>query len=425
MASVPRETSVVRGKLTTRFINSVTRPGKYHDRSSLGLYLHVRTKGSKQYVQRLVINGRRKEIGLGPHPAVTLYEARNLALENKRKALAGHDPAGLKAKQKEVPTFAEAVERTAKSIENKFSERYMRGFRNSLKLHVTPVLGHLQVNKIDNTDLVSLINKVSAEKPATAKSLKARISKVFNYCVSMGYVKNNLVEISRGAFDSLDVKVTPRVSLSYNKCHDFIKKLHDSDGYIGVKLILEFIILTAKRSGETRTAEWKEIDFESCIWNIPKEHTKDRKPHTVPLSKRAIEILQEMRGVYDVNDDDHVIFRSEKNSGVIDRATLTDYIKDVLKYDVHLHGFRTSFRTWAQEETDFSDEACEIILGHKYGNSVRSAYARSPLLEERYHILSAWANFLSQSPDKYEHKTVFQLPAGFQKHVTRIKNKNR
>ena len=419
LAQKRRDTSVVRGRLTQRLVGSMLKPGKYHDKSNLGLFLHVRSGGSKQYVQRVMIDGKRREIGLGSHPFLTLNEAREAALTNKKNILSGSNPLEEKELLKKRPTFAEAADIILKSIEATASPRYLSQFKGNLNRHINPEIGSIRIDKISNPQIIKLVDSISARSPSTAKSVKVCMNRVFNWSVGMGFISVNPVIVSSQSFAKVVTTINHWVSLHHTECHDFLTKLRASDGWVGIKLALEFIVLTATRSSETRRARWKEIDWNAGIWTVPPNQIKGRKQVVIPLSNRSLEILREMRSNSNRISPEDVIFGSERKGGEINRKLLSEYVKKDLNFAVDVHGFRTSFRVWGQELTDFSEESLELALSHSPGGSVRNAYARSSLLRERYQISCNWDKFLSAPPNEFTKVQDFDVSSDLEDFIIR------
>lgn len=383
----------VRGRLSPAFVRSVKGPGKYSDGSGLGLMLRVMPSGSQQWLQRLLFEGRRIELGLGSPPVVTLYDAREKAIENKRLVLQGQSPMKARATVSNVPTFADAAEKAIQVNAVDKASSYSIRFRGALELHVFPHIGKKKVDQITPVDLNEFLTPLIIGSPAVAKKVKVYVSTVMKWCVGSGYIERSPMELSKIALPKVVVEDKPRASLPYNDIHDFLVALRNTGATQPTKLCMEFLILCASRSSEARGAEWSEFDLEKGIWTISRERMKDRKSdHIVPLSKRAIEILAEAR---QWNQD--LVFPSPTGK-ILSDATLSKLVRKSMKVDVDIHGFRTSFRTWGQEKTQFSEEALELCLAHKTGNKVRRAYARSELLDERAQIMQAWSDYISVKP---------------------------
>lgn len=388
----------IRGRLTSAFIRKISAPGRYHDGSGLGLMLRVMPSGSRQWVQRIMIGGKRVELGLGSPPIVTLQAARDRALENKRAAYGGqtseliqtpvHSPVP------DVPTFEQVAAKTASIYAVGKSKSAGTRFIGALNLHVFPRIGNKKVNTITSGDLNELLTTLIYEKPTVAAKVKLYVNHTMKWCVGNGLIDRNPLDQAKISLPKIVTSDNHRVSLQYQNVHNFIVDLKQSGAKQMTKLGLEFLILCASRSGEVRGAVWEEIDLNDKLWKIPKERMKGRKKsHIVPLSGRAIEILEEVGP-----KSSGLVFPSPNNK-ILSDMTYSKLTKKTLGYDVDIHGFRTSFRTWAQEKTTFSEDACELALAHTVGSSVRRAYARSELLEERALLMEAWAGYLASPPE--------------------------
>lgn len=382
----------MRGRLTGSFIRTVSVPGRYHDGLGMGLMLRVMPSGSRQWVQRLNCQGKRIEIGLGSPPVVSLAEAREKAIDNKRLVYNGHNPVSQKAALAEVPTFEEAAT-AAIIIQSKGKAvKYEGQFMGTLRLHAFPHIGGVKVNAVAASDLNIFLEGLIQEKPSVAKKVMENISITFNWCIGKGFVDVNPMEKARDFLPKLAVSGKHRISLHYTEVNGFLHALQGCGATPFTKLGIEFLILTAGRSGEIRGALWNEVLPVLPQWVIPKERMKSTRDHVVPLSDRAMEILELAKALREAKSSP-LIFPSP-NGKVLSDMTFSKLVKVSLGYEVDIHGFRTSFRTWAQEKTDFSEEACELALSHTFGGKTRNAYARSECLEERTLLMQAWADYL-------------------------------
>ena len=383
----------LRGQLTAAFVRSVTKPGKYHDKTGMGLMLRVSPSGSRRWVQRLVCNGKRIEIGLGGFPIVTLAEARERAIENKRLAYNGHNLVERKSKMADIPTFQEAAAEAVVILSHGKAPKYDVRFMGALNLHVIPHIGSAMVTAISRAELNRLFEPLITEKPGIARKVIEHTSAVFKWCVGKGFIDVNPMDNARQFLPKIKASGKHRASLPYDQVTRFLRDLHASGASVSTKLGIEFLILTAGRSIEIRGAVWDEIDLTKNQWIIPAGRMKARKEHIVPLSDRALEILQEARSLAGTAGDLPVIFPSPRG-GIFSDVTFSKLVKTTLGYPVDVHGFRTSFRTWSQEKTSFSEEACELALAHVFGDETRNAYAQSNLLDERARLMQQWADYV-------------------------------
>lgn len=381
--------------LTAAFIRGVKAPGKYFD--GHGLYLRVMPTGSRQWVQRIVIRGKRREIGLGSAELVGLADARAAALANRATARAGGDPLADKRQALAMPTFEEAA--VLAHAELSFTNpKDGKVFLTSLREYAYPHFGSMRICDVAGPDIRAAVMAIRDKKPEVARKLVLRVSAVMKWAIGAGHRRDNpsvshvlaLPPIPRKA----RVKAN-RKALPYAQVSGCIDTVNASGAWVATKLALEFLILTAARSGEVRGATWDEIDLSAGVWNVPATRMKMGKPHAVPLSKRAIAVLKEaekLRGV------DNFVFPSMRGKQMSD-MTMSKLVKE-LGFDADVHGFRTSFRTWAQERTNVPFEVAEAALAHAVGDSASQAYARSDVFEKRRKMMDAWSRYLAQDSAK-------------------------
>jgi len=376
--------------LTAASVNAAKTPGKHHDGRGTGLFLLVKPTGGRFWVQRLTIRGKRRELGLGSPPVVTLSEAREQALENKRLARAGGDPLAEKRRAKAVLTFAEAARKTHTELSPTWKNPKDRdAFLATLETYVFPRFGNVPLPEVTSAEVRRAILAAREKAPGVAKKLIYRVSFVFKWGIAEGMCTDNPATTQALALPRETRRPQHRKSLPYSEVADCIEAVKASDAWNATKLALEFLILTGSRSGEVRLARWDEIDRDAKTWTVPAERAKQKRPHRVPLSERALEILTEAEGV---RDETGLIFPSIRGTTLSD-MTLSKLVKE-LGFDADVHGFRTSLRTWGQEQTNFPREVQEAALGHKMGDAAEQAYARSDLFEKRRKMMQAWSDHL-------------------------------
>ncbi|MCB1358264.1 MAG: site-specific integrase [Maritimibacter sp.] len=395
-------TNVERRKnLTAAFVASVSEPGKYHDGKGTGLFLLVKNTGAKSWVQRIVIRGKRREIGLGAPPVVTLAQAREQALENKRLAHAGGDPLAEKRKARRVLSFEEAARKAhAENAPSLKNPKDRAAYLKSMETYIFPQFGSVALPEVTSADVRRAILLAREKAPGVARKLIYRVSSVFKWGIAEGMCTGNPATGEALALPKLDRTVAHRKALPYAEVAGCIEAVNASGAGAATKLALEFLILTATRSGETREARWDEMDFEGAdratratcaTWVIPKERIKMKRDHRVPLSGRALEVLREAEAL---SDGTGLVFPGTKPGRPLSDMTLSKLIKE-LGFEADIHGFRTSFRTWVQEQTNFPREVGEAALAHKVGDAAEQAYARSDLFAKRGKLMESWAQYLS------------------------------
>ncbi|MDU8945302.1 tyrosine-type recombinase/integrase [Ovoidimarina sediminis] len=295
--------------LTAAFVKNVNVPGKYHDGKGTGLFLLVKKSGRRSFVQRLTIRGKRHDIGLGAPPFVTLAEAREQAFENKRLALKGRDPLAEKARARETPTFEDAARQAHLELSPTWKNpKDRKAFLSTLENYIFPRFGSVPLPDVTSADVRRAILAVRATAPGIARKLVYRVSSVFKWGIAEGHCENNPATTQALALPRETRAVQHRKSLPYSEVSGCIETVTASRAWIATKLALEFIALTACRSGEARLARWDEVDLTPCdtatcaTWTIPADRSKSGRPHIVPLSRRAIEILREAEELKDGSD---------------------------------------------------------------------------------------------------------------------------
>lgn len=375
--------------LSALAVKNATEPGKYFD--GHGLYLRVDANGSRFWVQRIVIRGKRSELGLGSAALVTLAEARAKALENRKLARAGGDPLQAKREAQAILTFEEAARKVHALHKPTWkNEKHAAQFLSTLETYTFTKIGKLKVSDVSTSDVLGVLTPFWTEKPETARRVRQRIGTVMKWAIAQGWRQDNPAENIEQALPKTSKVQQHRKALGYDEAAQCIHAVQASAAGPTTKLAFEFLVLTAARSGEVRDATWKEIDLDRKIWEIPAERMKMKRPHRVPLSLRAIEVLDQARGL---SDGAELVFPGTKPGRPLSDMTLSKLVKE-LGFNADVHGFRTSFRTWAQEKTNYPREVAEAALAHLSGDAVERAYARSDLFEKRREMMDAWAKHL-------------------------------
>ena len=373
---------------------TVDRAGKYCDQH--GLMLRVRPTGSKQWIWRGTVRGRRVDLGLGGYPYTTLREARERAFEYRKASRAGLDP---RVRNRRCPTFAEAVEKVIAMHRPSWrpgggSEA---GWRRTLGTYAVPRLGQMHVDEITSADVMAVLQPIWNEKAVTAGRVRQRIGVVMRWAIAQGYRADNpagdaiTAALPRNGRQSRHFK-----ALSHGDVAKALATVRGSTASDGVRLSLEFLVLTAVRSAEARGACWDELDVEAAIWSVPGSRTKTGREHRVPLSRRALEVLEEARTASGGGDP---IFRAAPARRRPLSSGVWRGLLQRLNIDATMHGFRSSFRDWCGE-TGVPREVAEACLAHTIRNQAEAAYARSDLLERRREVMEAWAEYcVPRSPD--------------------------
>lgn len=377
--------------LTAQFVRTVQDAGKYFD--GHGLYLRVEPNGSRFWVQRITIRGKRCELGLGSPALVSLVEARTKALENRKLAREGGDPLAARREASAILTFEEAARKVHEMHKPTWrNEKHAAQFIATLETYVFPRLGKLKVPDVTTADVLAVLAPIWIEKAETARRIRQRIGTVMKWTVAQGWRKDNPAENIGQALPKHEKTKVNRKALPYAEVAGCIDAVKNSGAGMATKLALELLVLTASRSGEIRLAAWSEIDLAGKVWEIPAERMKMKRPHRVPLSSRAVTILHEAKAL---NDGSDLVFAGMKKGKPLSDMTLSKLVKE-LGFDADVHGFRTSFRTWAQERTNFPREVAEAALAHAVGDAVEQAYARSDVFDKRRKMMDAWSAYLAE-----------------------------
>lgn len=392
--------------LTVKFVESAREPGKYFD--GHGLFLRVQPNGARQWVQRIIIRGKRCELGLGNPALVSLAQARAVALENRKLAQSGGDPRQAKREAEAVLSFEQAAREVhALHLPTWRNAKHGAQFLTTLETYAFPHIGKVRVGDVNTADVLAVLSPIWTEKPETAARVRQRIGMVMKWAVAQGWRQDNPALSITEALPKRDKSQQEhRKALHYADVANCIAAVQASGAGIATKLAFEFLVLTATRSGEARGALWDEIDLGTpatsatpatpAVWTIPASRMKAKRDHRIPLSERAAEILRAAKGL---SDGTGLVFPGTKKGKPLSDMTLSKLVKE-LGFDADVHGFRTSFRTWAQERTNFPREVAEAALAHTIKDKAEAAYARSDVFEKRRKMMEAWAGYLSQEAAK-------------------------
>ena len=394
--------------LSAAFVKTVKAPGRYGDgRGGHGLSLLVKPSSTgrtaKSWSQRLRINGEPFNIGLGPFPIVTLKEARDKALENRRTVEQGHDP---RFKTTSIPTFADAAEIVIGIHASGWKNgRHEANWRRSLSQYAYPTLGDKLVSEITSLDIMALLVPIWTEKRETARKLRQRIGAVMKWAVAQGYRADNPAGDAIGAALPKNGHVIQHQrALSHEEVSGALDTIRETGAWDGTKLAFEFLCLTATRSGEARLAKWSEFDLEAQVRTIPAPRMKRHREHRVPLSDQAMEVLRRARSP---NDVDGLVFPSVTGKALTD-STISKLLREN-NIGCVPHGMRSSFRVWAAECSNAPREIAEMCLAHVEGSAVELAYRRTDYFEARRLMMQQWADYISPST-KVVDSVPFTLP---------------
>lgn len=386
-----------------------------------GLYLQLTPTGGKTWVLRMIVGKRRRDIGLGGYPTVTLAQAREKAREARALVAAGVDPveerktakARLIAAQRKGVTFKEAVDRAlAAKLDGFKNEKHRSQWRSTLDNYAIPELGDLPVCEIDTAAVLRVLQPIWATKTETASRLRGRIEAVLSWATVSGHRSGdnparwsgNLKELLPAA--SKMAKESNQPALQLDHAAIWFRDLRQRDGIPA--RALEFLALTATRSGEVRGARWDEIDLDRALWVIPAQRMKMEREHRVPLTEAAVRLLRQLPHMPDVK----LVFPSARG-GALSDMTLSMLMKRqhaavvekgglgfpdrISKRPAVPHGLRSTFRDWVAERTEYPGEMAEVALAHKISNSVEAAYRRGDMIEKRRKMMGDWARFLTEA----------------------------
>ncbi len=383
--------------LSATFVRTVNVPGRYGDGlGGLGLSLLVRpaSRGgfAKCWTQSVRIDGKPTSIGLGRYPVVTLAMARERALENARSIAQGHDPRRRSALR--VPTFAKAFETVIGIHAGNWKDggRTEHQWRASVTAYAMPRLGDMPVNRIATADVMDVLLPIWTSKRETARRVLRRIGAVMKWAVAQGHRTDDPAGDAISA--ALPTNSAPRNhqrALPHAEVGAALRRVRESGAYRGTVLSFEFLVLTACRSGEVRKALWEEIDVDEAVWTIPAERMKTRRMHRVPLSSRALAVLDAARRELGHGRD--IVFPSP--TGLPPRHHAMGALLRELEVGAVPHGFRSSFRDWAAECTEAPGEVCELALAHVNSDRVEAAYRRTDLFDRRRELMQQWDDYLA------------------------------
>ena len=389
--------------LTAVMVKRISAKGRYTDGGGTGLYLNVTGRGGKSWVQRISVDGKRRDVGLGSFPQVSLSEARKRATRNKLAAMDGFDPLAEQRNAKKqaasLPTFKEAAlayyELHKPNLRN---GKHRENWLQVLERHAIPSLGDRRVDTITPSDVLNVLTPIWTSRPPTARRVRQRSRSILAFCMARGLISVN------PAGESIDggLPKQPRSKNHFRALHfsdvpGALETIDTSTASESAKLALRFVVLTACRSGEARGARWDEIDWQARTWKIPASRMKAGVEHRVPLSTQAGEVLRRARTL---DDGSGLVFPSARSKGrKMSDMTLTEVLRRTCLADrATVHGFRTSFKVWTMEATDTPWAVGEAALAHTIGNSVEAAYARSDLFERRLELMQSWADCITGAP---------------------------
>lgn len=392
-------------RLTARAVQAQKVPGYYSDGD--GLYLQVAPGGSRSWIYRYQRKGRRREMGLGPIDAISLAEAREKVIAARRVLAAGADPIDERRAERSKAEVASVNLVTFKEAAERYIAAHKAGWRNpkhraqwssTLESYVYPHFGALAVQAVDVGVVLQAIEPIWSTKPETAGRVRGRIEAILDWAKARGYRDGENPARWRGHLENLLPalskvrRVEHHAALPFAEMATFLAELREQGGV--TSRALEFTILTGARTGEALGARWDEIDFAKRLWVIPYERMKAGKEHRVPLAGLAMAIIEEMSKIR----LGKFIFPGGRADRPLSNMSMLMLLRRMGRTDLTVHGFRSSFRDWAAERTNFAREVCEMALAHATGDAVEVAYRRGDLFQKRRQLADAWAKFCTAAP---------------------------
>lgn len=386
-----QEKGSVMPKLTVKTVSAAKAPGMVSDGG--GLYLRVGPTLSKSWILRTVVHGKRRELGLGSVSLVSLAEARELARTYRKIAREGGDP-DTERKRESLTFLAAAAKVHAKLLPTWKNKKHAETWLSSIETHAGPVFGDRPIHTVGTSDVLKALEPIWTTTPETAKRLRQRIATVFDWAKGAGHYpyENPVNGISR-ALPAQKASQAHHDALPWRDVAEFMGALKEREGVSA--RCLEFIILTAVRSGEARGARWDEIDLDAKVWTVSADRMKRGIVHRVPLSDAAVRVLRQVEGL-----DADLVFPSpqrDKQGGTKPQSDMVfkALMKRMGRDGFTTHGFRSTFRDWASESARAEREVAEAALSHATGTAVERAYARSDLFDRRRELMALWAQYAS------------------------------
>lgn len=388
------------GRLSAVAIRNQSKPGLHSDGG--GLYLQVTAAGVKTWIYRFMLAGRRRDMGLGALHTVSLAEAREEARRCRHLVRQGIDPIedrratrlAAEAAAVKAMTFKECAQAYIKAHESGWrNDKHIAQWTSTLTTYAYPIIGALPVAAVDTGLVMKVLEPIWATKTETASRVRGRMEAILDWATVRKYRIGENPARWKAHLDHLlpargkVQKGCHHSALPYDEIETFLKSLRAQEGT--APRALEFAILTAARTGEVIGAKWQEVDMKKGLWTIPADRMKSGKEHRVPLSKPALTLLKNMEKVRDGD----FVFPGGKARRPLSNMALLVTLRRMKRTDITVHGFRSTFRDWAAERTNFSRELAEMALAHTVGDKVEAAYRRGDMFEKRVKLMEAWAKY--------------------------------
>jgi integrase len=372
-------------------VRQIKAAGRYADGN--GLYLVVDPSGARRWVLRTIIKGRRRDIGLGGVSLVSLSEAREKAGSYRKVAREGGDPVAEKHKTEvPIPTFSAAAEQVFEEHKGSWrNDKHAAQWITTLRTYAFPVIGSRPVDQIEAPDILRVLGPIWLTKPETARRVRQRMATVLDWAKVAGFRagENPVHGVTKGLPKQAG-KDDHHAALAYGDVPAFVAGLSQTDVSEVVRLAFEFLILSASRTNEVLGVKWAEVDEAGRTWAVPAERMKAKRVHRVPLSSRCMEILDRAK---QLGVKSAFIFPGRSGDKPLSNMVFLMALRR-MNLQATAHGFRSSFRDWAAEQTSFPREVCEMALAHVIENRVEAAYRRSDLFDKRRELMDSWARFV-------------------------------
>lgn len=392
-------------RLTHKTVEAKKEPGYYSD--GAGLYLQVSRSGSKSWLFRFMLNGKAREMGLGSVLAVSLEEARSKARECRSLLDQKIDPIAARDDAERARQLEEARTRTFDQCAEAYIESHKAGWKsakhaqqweNTLKTYASPVFGSLPVQDVDEALVMTVIEPLWRTKTETATRVRNRIELVLDWARARKYREGENPARWRGHLDKLLPKrsrvrkVKNHPALPYAEIPAFMRDLRSRGGI--ASQAVELIVLTGVRESEATNAQWSEIDLEARVWTIPGERMKSGREHRVPLSEAAMRVLEAMER----ERQNPYVFPGYRYNRPITGQACRKILREMGYVELTIHGFRSTFRDWCAEQTNYPREVAEAALAHVIADKVEAAYRRGDLFEKRRRLMDDWAKYCAKKP---------------------------
>ena len=383
-------------------INRLKEPGLWAVGGVAGLYLHVNARGARSWILRVVVGDKRRDMGLGGYPDIGVADARQKAREARLKIEQGVDPILLRKQAKSELMALQATDKTFEQAAGEYikihadswsNDKHRKQWESTLAAYAFPVVGKLSLRHIRQEHILKILEPIWTTKTETATRVRGRMESILDWAKVKGLRSGENPAAWKGHLDHMLPaptrlkKIEHLTAVPVREMPGFMVKLRQAAGIAAQAL--EFLILTAARSGEVRGITWEEVSLDDALWIVPAERMKMKKEHRVPLSNRAVDILKSQPRI----DGNPLVFPAPRGSQMSD-ATMSAVLKR-MNVDATVHGFRSSFRDWCGDYTNYPRDLAEQCLAHGADDPVETAYRRGDALERRREIMNEWSKFIA------------------------------